>query len=94
MWKGRHIKSVDGTTVIMADTPENQAVYPPYRNQPYGVGFPFARVVAIFSLAAGAALDLAIIQRSAGTSMAEAGDLRKPTAAEPPAGRAGRLHRR
>jgi hypothetical protein len=60
LWKGRHVKSVDGTTVIMPDTPENQAVYPRRRNQPHGVGFPIARVVAIFSLATGAALDLAI----------------------------------
>ena len=59
-WKGRHVKIADGTTVTMPDTPANQAVYPRRRNQPHGVGFPIARVVAIFSLACGAVLDAAM----------------------------------
>jgi hypothetical protein len=57
LWKGRHVKIVDGSTVIMPDTPANQAVYPQPRNQPPGVGFPLARIVAVFSLACGAVLD-------------------------------------
>ena len=60
LWKGRHVKHVDGTTVTMPDTPENQAAFPQSRNQAPGVGFPIARVVTIFSLAVGAALDLAL----------------------------------
>jgi hypothetical protein len=28
LWKGRTVKIVDGTTVTMPDTPENQAAYP------------------------------------------------------------------
>lgn len=60
LWNGRHVKNVDGTTVTMPDTPENQAAFPRRRNQPNGVGFPIARVLTIFSLAAGAALDLAL----------------------------------
>lgn len=60
LWKGRHVKVVDGSTVIMPDTAENQAVYPRRRNQPHGVGFPIARVLVIFSLAVGTALDAAI----------------------------------
>ncbi len=60
LWKGRHVKIVDGSTVTMPDTPENQAVYPQSRNQAPGVGFPMARVVAIFSLACGVVLDAAM----------------------------------
>jgi hypothetical protein len=57
LWKKRHVKIVDGSTVTMPDTPENQAVYPRRRNQAHGVGFPIARVVAVFSLACGVVLD-------------------------------------
>ena len=60
LWKERHVKSVDGTTVTMPDTPENQAAFPQSRNQAPGVGFPIARVLTIFSLAVGAVLDVAL----------------------------------
>jgi hypothetical protein len=60
LWKGRHVKIVDGSTVSMPDTPQNQAVYPQSSNQPPGVGFPIARLVAVFSLATGAVLDMAL----------------------------------
>jgi hypothetical protein len=60
LWKGRHVKIVDGTSVTMPDTPKNQAAFPRRRNQPNGVGFPIARVVAVFSLATAAVLDAAI----------------------------------
>jgi hypothetical protein len=59
-WKGRHVKLVDGTTVSMPDTPENQHEYPQARTQKPGLGFPIARLVALISLATGAVLDLAI----------------------------------
>jgi len=36
---------VDGTTVSMPDTPENQKVYPQPESQKEGVGFPIARLV-------------------------------------------------
>jgi hypothetical protein len=57
---GRPVKLVDGTTVSMPDTPANQAEYPQSRSQKPGLGFPIARVVALLSLASGAALDVAI----------------------------------
>ena len=51
---------VDGTTVTMADTRENQQAYPQSRTQAAGVGFPIARIVVVFSLAVGVAIDAAI----------------------------------
>lgn len=60
LWKGRHVKLVDGSTAEMADTPENQAEYPQSRTQKPGLGFPMMRIVGVFSLAVGAVLDCAI----------------------------------
>ena len=60
LWNGRRVKVVDGTTVTMPDTPENRAAFPPQRNQAHGVSFPIARLVVIFSLACGAALELVL----------------------------------
>ena len=59
-WNGRNVKVVDGTTVSMPDTPANQKEYPQSRSQEAGVGFPVARVVVLFSLAVGTALDCAL----------------------------------
>jgi hypothetical protein len=61
-WKfhGRRVKSVDGTTLSMPDTPANQKEYPQHKAQKPGVGFPIARVVVIFCVASGAALEMAI----------------------------------
>ncbi len=58
-WRGREIKLVDGTTVSMPDTPENQASFPQSSGQKPGLGFPLARLVAIVSLSCGAALEWA-----------------------------------
>ena len=55
-----HLKLLDGTTVSMPDTPENQALYPQPDTQKKGVGFPIARAVAVISCVTGAVLDLAI----------------------------------
>ncbi len=60
LWRDRHIKIPDGTTVSMTDTPENQEAYPQPASQKPGIGFPIARLVGVFSLATGALLDLAI----------------------------------
>lgn len=60
MWRGRHIKLVDGTTILMPDTPGNQALYPQHGNQKCGAGFPIARLVGVLSLANGAVLDVAM----------------------------------
>ena len=59
-WKGRSVKLVDGTTVSMPDTPENQKMYPQPEGQKPGVCFLIARLVAIISLSCGAVLDVAI----------------------------------
>src|SRR6266404_3888785 len=51
LWKGRHVHLVDGTTVSMPDTVENQAAYPQPNSQQEGLGFPIARMVVLLSLA-------------------------------------------
>lgn len=57
---GRPVKLVDGSTVSMPDTADNAAAFGKPRNQ-HGHGpFPVARIVAVLSLATGAALDLAM----------------------------------
>jgi hypothetical protein len=58
LWLGRHVKTVDGFTVSMPDTIENQKEYPQATTQKPGLGFPLARCVALFSLATAMALDL------------------------------------
>ena len=60
LWRGRHVKLVDGTTAWMPDTPENQARFPQSEQQGAGTGFPQARVVGVISLAHGAVLDAAM----------------------------------
>ena len=59
-WRGRTVKVVDGTTVALADTPANQRHYPQPRLQKPGVGFPLVRLVVLFALAMGTALDAAL----------------------------------
>ena len=51
LWKERHVKLADGTTLSMPDTPKNQEEYPQQASQPEGLGFPVARVVVLLSLA-------------------------------------------
>ena len=58
-WKGRNVKMVDGTTLSMPDTPQNQAVYPQPNTQQPGVGFPLCRLVGILDLSGGAVMDVA-----------------------------------
>jgi Transposase DDE domain len=60
LWKGRRVWLVDGSTVSMPDTPDNQRAFPQARTQATGVGFPLARVVALISLATGVLRDLAL----------------------------------
>jgi hypothetical protein len=60
LWRGRHVKLVDGTTILMPDTPENQADFPQPQQQVAGAGFPLARLVGVISLAHGAMLDAAM----------------------------------
>ncbi len=60
LWKGRRVYMFDGSTVSMPDTPENQNAYPQHDSQKPGLGFPLARIAAIFSLSCGAIIDLGI----------------------------------
>lgn len=61
-WKGygRELKVVDGSTVIMPDTKENQALFPQQSVQKKGLGFPIARIVIVMSLTVGTVIDYAI----------------------------------
>jgi hypothetical protein len=60
LWQGRRVKIADGTTVSMPDTAANQQAYPQPAAQQPGLGFPIARLVVVFCLACGAALDTAL----------------------------------
>ncbi len=44
LWRGRRVRVVDGSTITMPDTPENQAEYPQAKSQAPGCGLPIARV--------------------------------------------------
>src|SRR3954453_9454284 len=57
LFHGRAVKLIDGSTVTMPDTPENQAAYPQLDSQAPGVGFPIARLLVVFSLAVGTVLE-------------------------------------
>lgn len=59
-WKGRRVLLVDGATVSMPDTEDNQRAFPQLAVQKPGLGFPLARLVAIISLATGTVRDLAL----------------------------------
>ncbi len=59
LWCGRRVRVTDGSGVSMPDTAENQKIYPQSGSQKPGCGFPVMRIVAVFSLATGAMLDLA-----------------------------------
>jgi hypothetical protein len=74
-WKGRRVYVYDGSHASMPDTPANQAAYPQPDTQKPGLGFPLARLAAVFSLATGAVVDLAI-GRYAGKGQSELGMLR------------------
>lgn len=60
LWRGRHVKLVDGFTVSMPDTAANQGEYPQPTTQQPGLGFPLARCVVLLSLATGMVADLEI----------------------------------
>jgi len=66
LWCGRRVAVVDGSTLLMADTPQNQAPFPQHKKQAKGCGFPIARIAALFGLATGGVLDAAISALSIG----------------------------
>lgn len=59
-WQGRRVRLVDGTTVTMPDTPENQEAYPQQSGQKPGLGFPLCRIVGIICLASGSIVNAAM----------------------------------
>jgi hypothetical protein len=75
LWKQRRVYAFDGSSVSMPDTPENQHAYPQPDTQKPGLGFPLARIAAVFSLACGAVLEVGIC-RYAGKGQSELGMLR------------------
>lgn len=56
LWQGRAVKVLDGSSVSLADTPENQAAYPQPSSQKAGCGFPVMRLACMFALSSGALL--------------------------------------
>jgi hypothetical protein len=61
LWLGRwNVKRVDGTTLQLQDTEDNQKAYPQPKAQKKGLGFPIVRLVALLSLRVGAVLDYAL----------------------------------
>lgn len=56
----RIVEMVDGWTVTMADTAENQKEYPQNASCKPGCGFPIARMIGVFSLPTGAINHMAI----------------------------------
>jgi Transposase DDE domain len=60
LFHGRPVKILDGSTVLMPDTPRNQEAYPQPSSQAPGLGFPIARLLVIFSLAVGTVLEAAM----------------------------------
>ena len=60
LFRGRPVKVLDGSTLVMPDTPANQAAYPQPRTQKPGLGFPVLRILVVFSLAVGTVLEAAL----------------------------------
>lgn len=59
-WKGRPVRLVDGTTLVMPDTLANQAEFPQSRSQKPGLGFPICRLLGVMCLGSGALLEMAV----------------------------------
>ena len=60
LWRRRHVTLVDGCCVSMADTVDNQQVFPQPASQKEGLGFPLARLVTLLSLSTGMLKGMAI----------------------------------
>jgi len=59
LWCGRCVRTVDGSSCSMPDSPENRTVFGGPTGQKPGCGFPVARLVVIFCWATGAVIDWA-----------------------------------
>lgn len=54
LWHGHVVKAIDGSSVQLPDTPENQVVFPQPSNQKAGCGFPVMQFGALMNLCNGA----------------------------------------
>ena len=54
--QNRPVRVADMSGMRLQDSPKNRAAYPPSANLPKGTGFPYLRLVVLFSLASGAML--------------------------------------
>jgi hypothetical protein len=59
-WRNRPVRLVDGSTLSMPDTADNQAEYPQPSSQEAGLGFPLCRIVGLICLGSGGILDAAV----------------------------------
>jgi hypothetical protein len=59
LWHGFRVKVIDGTGISMPDTVKNQRAYPQSSEQKPGCGFPWMKLVGVFSLSTGVLLDYA-----------------------------------
>jgi len=59
-WRDYNVLMVDGTTMLMADTEENQKEFPQQSVQKPGLGFPIVRLVGLISLSVGSLKNYAI----------------------------------
>jgi hypothetical protein len=57
-WYGRPVSLLDGATITLPDTEENQKEFPQPVSQKKGLGFPLMRLVVLLSLATAMLLDL------------------------------------
>jgi DDE family transposase len=60
LWLGHRVLPVDGSTLQIADTPENRREYPLQKNLKPGLHYPVVRILVVFSLAVGTVLQAAI----------------------------------
>ena len=58
--QGRTVKVVDGSSVQLADTPQNQKPYPQPTPQKAGCGFPVLKLAVLFCLQSGAVLQVVL----------------------------------
>lgn len=59
-WNNRRVCLIDGTSLTMPDTEENQLVFPQQGAQKPGLGFPICRLLTVSCLASGVILNAAI----------------------------------
>jgi hypothetical protein len=60
LWCGRRVRVVDGSTLMIPETPKNCCEYPLQVGQPRGGSYPLVRILVVFSLAVETVLEAAI----------------------------------